>query len=45
MLEIFITAMLALGIITGSDQATQELVDQNKAEIEQYIIETDIEQM
>lgn len=45
MLEIFIAALLALGIITSPDQATQELIDQNQAEIELYIIETDIEQV
>jgi hypothetical protein len=45
MLEIFIAALLALGIITSSDQATQELIDQNQTEIQQCIIETDIEQM
>ncbi|MFT5167966.1 MAG: hypothetical protein ACI8P3_003205 [Saprospiraceae bacterium] len=45
MLEIFIAALLALGIITSSDQATQELIDQNQTEIQQSIIDTDMEQM
>ena len=45
MLELFIAALLALGIITGSDQATQELIDQNQAEIQEYIIQTDMEQV
>lgn len=45
MLQIFIAALLALGIISSPDQATQEMVNQNQAEIEQYIIETDMEQM
>ncbi len=42
MLEIFIAALLALGIITSPDQATQEMVNQNQAEIQQYIIDTDL---
>jgi len=43
MLGIFIAALLNLGIITSSDQATQELIDQNQTEINQYIVDTDVD--
>lgn len=43
MLQIFIAALLSLGIITSSDQATQDLIDQNQTEINEYIISTDID--
>lgn len=45
MLEIFIAALLALGYISSPDQASQELIDQNQTEINQYIIGTDQDQM
>ena len=41
MIELFVAALLALGIITSSDQATPELIDQNRTEIDAYIIEID----
>ncbi len=45
MLEIFIAALLALGIITSPAEATQKHIDDNKAEIELYIIDTEIDSM
>ncbi len=45
MIELFIAALLALGIITSSDQATQEIIDQNQAEINLYIIDQDNDQI
>lgn len=45
MIELFIAALLALGIITSSDQATQETIDQHRTEIDAYIIENDTDTM
>lgn len=45
MLEIFIAALLALGFITSPDQATQEILDQNYIEVQEYIINTDMDQV
>lgn len=45
MIELFVAALLALGIITSSEQATQELIDQHQTEIDAYIIETDTDGM
>ncbi len=45
MIELFITALLALGIITSPGQATQELIDQHRTEINEYIINTDVDNM
>jgi hypothetical protein len=45
MLELFIAALLGLGIITSSDQATSEIINQHQTEINQYIIDTDLDQM
>lgn len=44
MLQIFIIALMALGIIGSPDEASQELINQNEAEIQQYIIDTDYDQ-
>ena len=41
MIELFVAVLLALGIITSSDQATQEIIDQHQTEIDAYIIEND----
>jgi len=43
MLEILIVILLSLGIITDSDQATQEMIDQNQIEINEYIGDTDMD--
>lgn len=45
MIELFITVLLALGIITSPTQATPEIIDQHRAEIEAYIIENDTDTM
>ena len=45
MLEIFVAALLALGFITSPDQASQEILDQNFLEVQEYIIDTDVDQM
>ena len=45
MLEIIIAALLALGIITSPDQATQDMANQYETEIQEYIIQTDVDQM
>lgn len=45
MTALFVTALLALGIITSSDQATPEIVEQHKVEINAYIGELDDDTM
>ena len=45
MVELFVAALLALGIITSSQNATQELIDQHQTEINAYIIEEDMDTM
>lgn len=45
MIELFVAVLLALGVITSSDQATQELIDQHQTEIDAYIIENDVDNM
>ena len=45
MVELFVAALLALGYITSSEQATQELIDQHQTEINAYIIEVDDDMM
>ena len=45
MIELFVAALFALGIITSSDQATPELIDQHQTEINAYIIDTDTDGM
>ncbi len=45
MVELFVAALLALGIITSSDQATQELIDQHQTEINAIIVEGDLDGM
>ena len=39
MVELFVAALLALGIITSSDQATPEVIDQHQTEINAIIDE------
>ncbi len=45
MIELFVAALLALGIITSPTQATPEIIDQHRAEINAYIIENDMDTM
>ena len=45
MIELFVAALLALGIITSSEQATPELIDQHQTEINAYIGDTDVDGM
>jgi len=45
MVELFVAALLALGIITSSDQATPEIIDQHQTEINTYIGEMDSDTM
>ena len=45
MVELFVAVLLALGIITSSEQATPELIDQHQTEINAYIIEHDVDVM
>ena len=45
MVELFVAALLALGFITSSENATQELIDQHQTEINAYIIENDADTM
>lgn len=45
MVALFVTVLLALGVITSSDQATQEIIDRHQTEIDAYIIENDMDTM
>ena len=45
MVELFVAALLALGFITSSEQATPELIDQHQTEINAYIGNTDVDGM
>ena len=45
MLEIIVAALLALGIVSSPDQATQKHYDNNKTAVDAYIIDNDVEIM
>ena len=45
MIELFVAALLALGLITSSDQATPELIDHHQTEINAYIGDADVDNM
>ena len=45
MLQLFITILLALGYITNPADANQQLIDEHQVEIQQYIIDSDIDQI
>ena len=45
MVELFVAALLALGIITSSDQATPELINQHQTEINAIIDDGDLDGM
>ncbi len=45
MLELIIAALLSLGIITNSEQATQDVIDAHQTEVDDYIINVDTDEV
>jgi hypothetical protein len=45
MLAVIVAALLALGIVSSPDQATQDHYNNNKSAVDAYIIDTDIDVM
>lgn len=43
MLEIFIAALIYLGIIASEEQATQDLIDEHQAQIDEIVVEDVLE--